>query len=276
MTAIQPADFNTFDDSREHLLHDPVLPTHKRDLLEHGRPMIPPRSTVTDLSGPTLRTGAIEPPPAVLRLRPTRDVFGRVVMPARVWLHAGEHGIVEGVKAIQLPRKWLSKLVVGDVIGFSDARESRRRMRIIEATETGCWATLEKTAYVVPGVTLNLKKRDGRKKCARIVDVTRKSKQSIKLRQGDVLMLTRDVHSGRPAVIDRSGDTTTPARIGCTSPSVFVTVETGTLLWFDGGKIGGVVETVEPDALHVRIAHAAGGARLKSDTSIELKNRWTR
>src|SRR5262245_60771759 len=41
-----------------------------------------------DLGGPKLRTGPIEPGPAVVRVRPHRDVYGRVTAPARVWLTA--------------------------------------------------------------------------------------------------------------------------------------------------------------------------------------------
>ena len=39
-----------------------------------------------DLAGPKLRTGPIEPGPAVLKYRPQRDDFGRVAAGARIWL----------------------------------------------------------------------------------------------------------------------------------------------------------------------------------------------
>ena len=227
-------------------------------------------AVMMDLAGPKLRTGMIDPAPAVLRLRPSRDVFGRVITPARVWLHHGERNPAEEEQAIQVPRKWLCNLVEGDVIAFSDARESRRRMWITEVNDNGCWASLDKTAYVVPGVTLNLKKRNGRKKSARVVDVSRKPAQSIKLNEGDVLLLTRDVHSGRGAILGESGQIKAPATLGCTLPTVFENVKVGEPVWFDDGKIGGVIQTVETDALHVLINHAPGGAKLKSDKGINL------
>jgi len=40
---------------------------------------------VMDLAGPKLRTGPLEPGPAVIRLRPRRGVYGRVTAPARVY-----------------------------------------------------------------------------------------------------------------------------------------------------------------------------------------------
>ncbi len=39
-----------------------------------------------DLAGPKLRTGSIEPGPAVLKYHPKRDTTGRVISPARIWL----------------------------------------------------------------------------------------------------------------------------------------------------------------------------------------------
>lgn len=243
-------------------------------MIEHvhraSRALSKPCAVLMDLAGPKLRTGLIDPAPAVLRLRPNRDVFGRVVTPARVWLHHGEHLPAQEQQAIQVPRKWLCSLLVGDVIALSDARESRRRMRITEVSDNGCWAALDKTAYLVPGVTLNLKKRNGRKKSARVLDVSRKPAQSIKLKEGDILLLTRDARSGRSAMLDQSGQVKAPATIGCTLPSVFADVKVGEPIWFDDGKIGGTIQTVEPDALHVLINHAPGGAKLKSDKGINL------
>ncbi len=42
-----------------------------------------------DLAGPKVRTGPIEPGPAVLKWRPQRDEFGRVLAPARILLRPG-------------------------------------------------------------------------------------------------------------------------------------------------------------------------------------------
>ena len=44
-----------------------------------------------DLAGPKLRTGAIEPGPAVAKWRPVRDPIGRVTEPARVRFVARMH-----------------------------------------------------------------------------------------------------------------------------------------------------------------------------------------
>ncbi len=48
------------------------------------RPLGRPCRVVMDLAGPKLRTGPLEPGPEVVRIRPQRDVYGRIVAPARV------------------------------------------------------------------------------------------------------------------------------------------------------------------------------------------------
>ncbi|MFC7670985.1 pyruvate kinase [Hymenobacter humi] len=48
-------------------------------------------------------------------------------------------------------------------------------------------------------------------------------------------------------------------------------VQPGERVWFDDGKIGGVVEQVEPDTLHVRITQARlKGEKLRNDKGINL------
>lgn len=63
----------------------------------------------------------------------------------------------------------------------------------------------------------------------------------------------------------------TPATIGCTLPEVCDDVRPGESIWFDDGKIGGVVETVEQQRLVVRITHAREqGEKLRADKGINL------
>ncbi|HEX8592656.1 MAG TPA: pyruvate kinase [Pseudomonas sp.] len=222
-----------------------------------------------DLAGPKLRTGQIQPGPAVLRIRPTKDLFGRTTAPARIWLSCGDEPHPDSAFALRLPGKWLAQLVVDDELVFNDARDAKRSLQVMDVAEDGCWAELRKTAYMVPGMALSLKKSKGRKKSARIISVP-VQEQSITLQDGDVLMLNADLHSGHPAVRDAQGKVLTPACIGCTLPSVFQEVRPGEPIWFDDGKIGGKIQSIHDDALYIRITHAPGGAKLKSDKGINL------
>jgi pyruvate kinase len=83
------------------------------------------------------------------------------------------------------------------------------------------------------------------------------------LQPGDVLLLTR-----RPLPL---GPPAPPLAIGCTLPEMLEHVRLGERVWFDDGKIGGVVEQVEPDTLHVRITQARlKGEKLRNDKGINL------
>ena len=101
---------------------------------EIGRPC----RVAMDLAGPKLRTGPIEPGPAVVKCRPKRDIFGRVVTPVRIRLKAGELGEGDrtrpgGEITLPVPARFVSGLRVGDLVRFRDARGAQRSLRVIEA-----------------------------------------------------------------------------------------------------------------------------------------------
>ena len=62
-----------------------------------------------------------------------------------------------------------------------------------------------------------------------------------------------------------------PAFVSCTLPEVFGMVRPGERIFFDDGKIGGVVRSVWPDHLRVEITQGREkGERLRSDKGINL------
>jgi pyruvate kinase len=84
-------------------------------------------------------------------------------------------------------------------------------------------------------------------------------------------VVNRSLEPGRPAIHDARGRSLTPAIIGCTLPEVFEEVRSGEAIWFDDGKIGGVVENIEPERVTVKITRArAGGEKLRGDKGINL------
>jgi pyruvate kinase len=91
------------------------------------------------------------------------------------------------------------------------------------------------------------------------------------LATGDRLIVTRDQQPGRGALRDEAGEVVAPATIGCTIPNVFDHVEPGASIWFDDGKIGGVIEQVGAGEVVVRITHArARGEKLRADKGLNL------
>ena len=94
---------------------------------------------------------------------------------------------------------------------------------------------------------------------------------AIRLAPGDTLTLTKGLVPGRPASVDRSGQVLTPASIGCSLPQVFDDVRAGEPIWFDDGRIGGLIDRVDTNHLSVRITQApVTGGLLRSDKGISL------
>jgi pyruvate kinase len=228
---------------------------------------------VMDLAGPKLRTGSVEPGPTVVQIRPHRDVYGRVTAPARVWLTADvapcdPPSLADAV--LPVSPAWLAHLRSGDRLKLTDARGSGRILTVVDTTDQGCWAEGIKTTYVVPGTVLirDAAPKDHRKG---VVGKLPPVEGVISLHPGDQLILTRSVEPGRPASLDSSGKLLTPAIIGCTIPEVFDDVRAGESIWFDDGRIGGVVEQVESSRVLVRITQTRlRGAKLRGDKGINL------
>jgi pyruvate kinase len=227
-----------------------------------------------DLAGPKLRTGPLEPGPAVVKVKPARDAFGHVIQPARVWLFsrkAPRQPPTPTDASIELPDTFLRRLTVGDRLTFDDARQAKRTLSVVAVSPDGAWAESTRTCYFTSDLSVRAV-HDGVETAVegRIGPIP-PLETAIPLRTGDLLTLTRELSPGRPAACDRVGRVLNPAAIGCTSPQVFDDAQAGERVWFDDGRIGGLIERTEPDRLHIRITHArARGARLVADKGINL------
>ncbi len=235
---------------------------------------------VMDLGGPKLRTGPLEPGPAVLRLRARRDALGQPCQPARIWLHAEDAAPAappeDADGCVPVPAVWLGSLRSGDRIRLTDARGKRRSMEVVQTGKTGCWAEAERTLYVAPGTLLRRIPATGKSTPDgpphdAAVGALPATPSALLLRAGDLLRVTRDQQPGQPATLDANGKVLSPASIGCTLPEVFDDVRAGEPIWFDDGKIGGVVEQMESDHALVRITRAGlDGEKLRADKGINL------
>lgn len=229
-----------------------------------------------DLAGPKPRTGAIEPGPRVVRWKPRRDASGHVIEPARIWLTARGHPQVappSAAASLFVDDAWLASLGIGDTVKLKDARGSKRTLTIVARTDAAVWAESKQTAYVVPNTTLRLARNrsDLRTDRRTVVGDLPVVPQSIVLAPGDVLVLSRGHRVGSPAVVGACGEVLQPAIISVTLPEVLSDVRPGEAIWFDDGKIGGVIEEITEDRITVKITHAAPvGSKLSSGKGINL------
>ena len=231
-------------------------------------------AVLMDLAGPKLRTGRIAPGPAVTKIRPIRDAYGRVTKPARVWIsaHPDAHGHRDQADGLLfVDRRWLSGVQQGVKIRFLDTRGRRRRLSVVDIARGGIWAELSRTAYFTNGTTLT---RSGAHKDSTLkteIFGIAPAEGSIHLSPGDTLILTADPKVGKPAQTDSTGQVLSPATIPCTLPEALARVKTGERVSLDDGQISGFVEAIDDDRIHVKIAHTPPhGAMLKADKGINF------
>ena len=231
-----------------------------------------------DLGGPKLRTGPLQPGPAVLKYRPRRDAFGRVISPARIFLTSLQSPQVPSAPAdasVPVPGRWLAKLGPGDRINFKDARGASRSMRVTEVDGKNRWAQAEYTAYLIPGTCLEAvfaksSPNSGKRLQARVGDLPERV-QSLVLRRGDTLVIVRSSVHGRAAIYDQLGRLLSPAMIGVAQPDFLDHVLVGEKIKLDDGKIGGVIRSADEDKITVEIVQArAKGSALRAEKGINL------
>lgn len=228
-----------------------------------------------DIAGPKLRTGAIVPKPGVIKIHPLRDDFGKVIKPGRICFISKQNTKFSKIVAdffIPVEGEFLAQLQKGDQIKLYDANKGERNLNVIEVTDDGVLAEIKKTAYVIPGTVLIVKSQ--RFKDAEIkttVGNLPAKENKILLEQGDILILGKAMKYGRPATLDSNGKVLTPATIGFPFPELFSDIKVGEKIWFDDGKIGGVIDKAEESKLYVRITQTReGGQKLGSEKGINL------
>lgn len=239
----------------------------RREARKAGRPV----RVLMDLAGPKLRTGPIAGGPPVLKVRPTRDAWGTVTTPALLGLRpAGGTAPVPGAAAsVAVDPAWLASLRVGHVVHLVDARGAERQFLVRKRSVAGALVAAYKTAYLVAGTRLERRRR-GREAVVTGIGELPPAPVGLHLQRGDRLAVTPD-GIGQPAVPAAGRRRARPASVPCTLPQVLSQVRRGERIWFDDGRIGGVIRRCGPAGLLVEITDCRpGGATLRADKGINL------
>ncbi len=212
-----------------------------------------------DLGGPKIRTGTIAPGPAVIKLKPERDAMGNAVAPSRLRIEtAGSTTSTKAQARILADADWLAPLRVGKQIEITDARTKKRRLLVVESDADGVMAECLETYYLTPDTALSYKSERGHKVLSIYPDGIEPLPGVLRLHRGDRLHLTRDGNGQEN-------------HIACTLPQVFSQVHAGERVWFDDGRIGGVVRKATAKGLEVEIVQAReGGESLLADKGINF------
>jgi pyruvate kinase len=225
-----------------------------------------------DLGGPKFRTGLLRPGPKVLRLRPRRDALGNTVAPRRVRCIADDEPWTgKKFAVVPVPRACIESAEVGDELRFRDTRGRKRRLEVVASDDKGLVLELYKTAYIGTGLRFHLVNHDsGERKEFRFGELPA-VEEPIMLHVDDILVLTRDVSPGYPAVIESDGSLRKHAHVSCRPIEVFDQVAVDDPVMLNDGKISGVVESCNGTEILVRITAAKPtGSRLRSNKGVNF------
>lgn len=226
-----------------------------------------------DLAGPKLRTGQMQPGPQVVHIKPKRNALGRVTKPAQVWLAPPGINPPEGLVKAILPinEEYFEQLKKGDILSFEDTRGKKREIIIDNKLDEGRIGLSYDSAFVETGAVLTLQKEQKGNTINLKVGELLPVEEAIILHPGDPLILHKNPRNGEPASYSSRGKLVRPAHISCTLPEVFKDVKVGDPIFFDDGKIEGIIKKAHTEELHIEIIHAkTNGTRLRSDKGINL------
>lgn len=228
-----------------------------------------------DLGGAKIRTGALPPQAPVLKLKPGKDALGQVFRPARLRLRpicAADD--LNGVDAsVGVWEVWLDRLKVGSKIDFVDARGAKRHMLVVHTDSNGAIAQCLQTAYLTPETIFYIDAGHSHKKHSTLVCQIEPQPSHLQLHRGETLRVTKQTPAALHASSEHDGlhNDSDVASIPCTLPEIFAQVQVGERIWFDDGRIGGVIRVVTTDWIDVEITHARdGGEKLTADKGINL------
>jgi pyruvate kinase len=226
-----------------------------------------------DLAGPKLRTGAIADAEAVVKLKPTRDALGRVTANARLGLRpAGSTEAVDGVGLVLgVDSQWLQKLAVGDRLDLIDTRSAKRRFTVVERRAGVAVVECDRTAYLDSQTELQLQRREHKVRSTLLADIPARPGE-LRLERGDILNLVAfGLGHGKVSATATLGARASRACIACTLPEALPQIRQGERIWFDDGRIGGLVRRASATRVEVEITDARdGGERLAADKGINL------
>jgi pyruvate kinase len=167
---------------------------------------------------------------------------------------------------------WLRRLKVGSRIELTDARGAQRHWLVTQCSAQGVVAECLRTCYITPETVLHLAHPNGKRKHSSLVCHIEHQPGVLRLKVGDILQLVPQLPGAPTTQAPLDADHLLPGmRLPCTLPQVFEQVKAGERVWFDDGRIGGVIREACSHAVDIEIIHAReGGERLAADKGINF------
>lgn len=222
-----------------------------------------------DLAGPKSRTGDIAVLGQVFKVKPKRNFRGEVIEPARVFLRYASNTENQATgMALDISPDHLALIEPGAAVVFTDARNRLVEGGVLEKSEEGLWLGFSHTAYIEENMTIGFPAVPD---CmARVIGVPGVA-ETIRLKMGDNLILTREEIPGHAAQLDERGQVLAPAQLHCTLEAAFEEARPDQSVWLDDGRIGALILANDGERITLSITHAAPeGSRIKAEKGINF------
>ncbi len=229
-----------------------------------------------DVAGPKLRTGPLPASPPVIRWKPLRDTYGRVVTPAHIFfVPAGSHPVISEPGALSVPvsAALFEAMCPGLEIVLKDTRKAKRQVTLESAGEGYCLGLCGHTGYVTPGTGLELREPGRPEPVATgtVEDFESTKPAFLVLTAGQTLIVRKGDAPGHSAIPSQGSAEGVPATISCDLEAVFQDTKPGEPISFDDGTIEGIIRKVEPEQLEVEITRVTSQpAKLRAEKGINL------
>jgi pyruvate kinase len=156
------------------------------------------------------------------------------------------------------------------MLDVDDTRGSRRHLIIVENYGNSWLAKCQRHAFIDDTCRCKLYRQDNLIAEGGLGELP-EVLMPIVLKTNDSLHLLRSDQVGEIAAHDDAGNCLQPACIPCSIDAVFDAVQVGQPIWFDDGKIGGIITFVCQDHIVVNITNAAPqGSKLWPEKGINL------
>lgn len=230
-----------------------------------------PCQIMMDLAGPKLRSGPMSEGPRVSKVRPLRDVRGRVTHESRILLHPHTRVVAPDSTVFSVPLlcEHLEQLPEIRRVTLRDARQKHRSLEILSQGEEGILLKSDQTIYFETGNTLTLHTRD--KVIEAEIGPLPPRPSFIPLQIGSRLLLVSDGRAASPALTQADGEAIAPATVSCGVPEALDASQLGHEIKLDDGKFTGVVIEKADGSVLLEITEAPlGGGKLRAEKGINF------
>ena len=207
-----------------------------------------------DLAGPKIRINGIPNGPKVLRAKTTKDVYGKIIKPAKIrFVPTSQYA--KGSKeytTIPISVESFRHNLDNKHFTLKDARDKKRKINVISIQDNEILGESYGTIFF-------------------------ETHNQLKSENGDILTVAEiepvegfiAIHPGDN--ISLVGRTCGDKQIGCTTPEIFKCLNVGERVKFDDGKATAIIDSVTQDKVDLQILKTPiNGLKLKNDKGINF------